>query len=179
METEMHLKPTARETWEEHSASGWNIGTSLEHYRCYDVWIDKTLGTRCGNTVFFKHKYLTMPTITSGDALVKAAIDLKDTIEKNVSKTLETEEALKTLMQIFKTKAKTEEDPMKQARDSMKKSAEQRSKNEAKGAVQTTEGEARQRVVSPEPEPDLIPRTQPDSDSDDDTAEPVILSIVE
>ena len=33
METEIHLKPTARETWEEHSASGWNIGTSFEHYR--------------------------------------------------------------------------------------------------------------------------------------------------
>ena len=72
------------------------------------------MGTRCGNTAFFKHKYLTMPTITAGYALLKAAIDLKDIIEKNVSKTLETEEALKMLMDIFKTNAAAEEDPMKQ-----------------------------------------------------------------
>ena len=45
-------------------------------------YLNKTLGTRCGNTVFFKHKYLTMPTITAGDALLKTSIDLKDTIEK-------------------------------------------------------------------------------------------------
>ena len=82
METEIHLKPEVRETWEEHSASGWNVGTSFEHCRCYIVWINKTLGTRKGNTVFFKHKYLTMPTITPGDALLKAAVELKETIEK-------------------------------------------------------------------------------------------------
>ena len=56
-ETEIHLKPTARETWEEHSAPGCN-------------------------TVFFKHKYQAMPTIKTGDTLLKTAIDLKDTIEK-------------------------------------------------------------------------------------------------
>ena len=48
METEIHLKPTARDTWEEHSASGWNLGTSMEHYRCYEVYVDKTLGIRVG-----------------------------------------------------------------------------------------------------------------------------------
>ena len=34
IEVEMHLKPAARDTWEEHSASGWNVGTSFEHYIC-------------------------------------------------------------------------------------------------------------------------------------------------
>ena len=88
------------------------MGTSFEYYRCYIVWINKTLGTRKGNTVFFKHKYLTMPTITPGDALLKAAVELKETIEKKVSKTLETEAAMKILMEIFKSKAATKVDPM-------------------------------------------------------------------
>ena len=68
----MHLKPDARDTWQEHSASGFNVGTSFEHYRCYKVWIKETRSIRTGNTVFFKHKYLTMPTITPGDAVLKA-----------------------------------------------------------------------------------------------------------
>ena len=68
MEVEMHLKPDARETWQEHSASGFSVGTSFEHYRCYEVWIKETKSIRIGNTVFFKHKYLTMPTIIPGDA---------------------------------------------------------------------------------------------------------------
>ena len=177
METEIHLKPTARDTWEEHSASGWNLGTSMEHYRCYEVYVDKTLGIRVGNTVFFKHKYLTLPSITAGDALLKAAVDLKETIEKKVSKTLETEEALKTLMDIFKTKAAAEPDPMQQIRTKMQKAAVQRVQTELETEVPTTEGAEHQRVGSedkPNTMPTLIPRTQSDEDSDDDTAAPII-----
>ena len=174
MECEIHLKPGARDTWSEHSASGWNLGTSEEHYRCYDVFVEKTKGTRTGNTVFFKHKYLTMPTVTSGDALLRAAVDLKDAIEKNVSKTMQTDEAIKTLMQIFKSKAAQEKDPMVQLRNDMKTAASQRANTEANEVLQTSEGAPQQRVVSPEPMPDLVPRTQPDYDSDDETAEPII-----
>ena len=90
-------------------------------------------------------------------------------------KTLETEEALKTLMDIFKTKAAADYDPMKQVRGSMEKAAEQRVENEANEAVHTSDsGAAQQRVVAPEPVPNLMPRMQPDSDTDDDTAEPIV-----
>ena len=77
-------------------------------------------------------------------------------------------------MDIFKTKAAAEHDPMKQVRDSMETAAEQRAENEANEAVQTSEGAAQQRVVAPESVPNLISGTQPDSDTDDDTAEPII-----
>ena len=50
-------------------------------------------------------------------------------------KTLETEEALKTLMDIFKTKAAAEHDSMKQVRNSIEKAAAQRAENEANEAV--------------------------------------------
>ena len=49
----------------------------MEHYRCHKIWVKDTKNVRVGNTVFFKHKYLTMPTLTNADALVNAANDLK------------------------------------------------------------------------------------------------------
>ena len=88
MEVEMHLKPDARDTWQEHSASGFNVGTFFEHYRCFKIWIKETKSVRIGNTVFFKHKYLTMPTITPGDAVLKAAEDLKEALLNNMPKKL-------------------------------------------------------------------------------------------
>ena len=91
-----------------------------------------------------------------------------------MSKTLETEEALKMLMNIFKTKAAAEEDPTKQVRNSIKKAAAQRTENEENEVVQASEAVTQQRVVIPEPVPNLIPRTQPDSDTDDDTSEPIV-----
>ena len=77
-------------------------------------------------------------------------------------------------MDIFKTKAAAEHDSMKQVRNSIEKAAAQRAENEANEAVQASEGATQQRVVTPEPVPNLIPRTQPDSDTDDDTAETIV-----
>ena len=101
MEVEMHLKSDARETWQKHSALGFNVGTSFEHYRCCEVWIKETKGVRIGNTVFFKHKYLTTPTITPRDAVLKAAEDLKQALLNNMPKSSETEEGINQLMKIF------------------------------------------------------------------------------
>ena len=67
---EMHVVPEVRETFASHSASGFYVGTSMEHYRCHRVWLKDTRAKRVGSTVFFKHKYLTMPTITNADALL-------------------------------------------------------------------------------------------------------------
>ena len=72
-EVETRLKPTTRETWAPHSTSGFNIGTSFEHYWCFPVWLKDTRAVRASETVFFKHKCLTMPTITPEAALLKAA----------------------------------------------------------------------------------------------------------
>ena len=105
---EMHVVPDVRETFAPHSVSGYHLGTSLEHYRCYKIWIKKTRSERIGNTVFFKHKYLTMPTITNADALLIAAKDMSTALEGGVTKSLETVDAVKKLMEIFKRKAQDE-----------------------------------------------------------------------
>ena len=80
----IHVKSEARETWAAHSVSGFNVGTSFEHNRCYEVWIKETQRMRVGNTVSFKHKYLSMPTITPEETLLKTAEELKAVLEENI-----------------------------------------------------------------------------------------------
>ena len=59
-----------------------------------------------GNTIFFKHKYLTMPTLTNADTLLNAAQGMSTAIEGGVPQTNETKIALQNLIDIFKENAK-------------------------------------------------------------------------
>jgi hypothetical protein len=63
-------------TWAEHTTNGWYIGTSTEHYQCHKIYVKKTRSERISDTVFFKHKYITQPTLTTADTIVKAINNL-------------------------------------------------------------------------------------------------------
>ncbi len=67
---EAHLAPGICESWAPHTASGFYVGNAWEHYRCHKIYITDTCHSRVCNMVFFKHKYLTMPTITPANALI-------------------------------------------------------------------------------------------------------------
>jgi hypothetical protein len=54
-----HVKPQNRRTWDVHGKVGYSIGTSMEHYRCFNIYIVKTRATRVSDAVFFKHQYIT------------------------------------------------------------------------------------------------------------------------
>ena len=56
----------------------------------------------------------------------------------------------------------------------MQKAVRQRADNEAVKVVKTSESAAQQRVIAPEPEPEILLRIQQDSNSDDDVVEPII-----
>jgi hypothetical protein len=73
---QMHESRDIRGTWAERSIDGWYLGTSLEHYRCHIIHVKKTNSERISDTVFFKHKYITQPTLTPVDTVVKAIDDL-------------------------------------------------------------------------------------------------------
>ena len=77
-----------------HSATGYHIGVSLEHYRCYRIWIKEMRSERIRNTVIFKHNYLTMPTITNADAVLIAAKDLQTALKGGIPQALQTTAAV-------------------------------------------------------------------------------------
>jgi hypothetical protein len=68
-----HVIPEICETCTPLTASGYYIGHAMEHYCFHNVYIPDTKGTRICSSIFFNHKYLTMPTLTPSDALFKAA----------------------------------------------------------------------------------------------------------
>ena len=52
----------------------------MEHYRCQKAWITDERQVRIVDTIFFKHKYLTMPTLTPAKVVIKAAGKLEEAI---------------------------------------------------------------------------------------------------
>ncbi len=72
----MHESRDSRGAWAEQSIDGWYLGTSQEHYQCHIIHVKKTSCKRIPDTVFVKHKYITQPTLTPVDTVVKAIDDL-------------------------------------------------------------------------------------------------------
>jgi hypothetical protein len=97
--------PDVCKTLAAHTASGYYIGNAWEHYSCHEVYISSTKRTRISETVFFHHKYLTMPTITLADALRKAADNLVDAISGHLPKNNITANTMEQLMEIYKMQA--------------------------------------------------------------------------
>ena len=185
MEVEVHLKPDTRETWQEHSASWFNVGASFEHYRCYEVWIKNPKSVRLGDTVFFKHKYLTMPTIMPGDAVLKAAEDLKQALPNNMPKNSETEKGINQLIKIFHHQYEVQKLPKSKERAERLRAATQEAETQFNAQIQrvvnkTTpdeEAEASQRVVTEASHNSAAKapmQVSQDEDSDEDTAESII-----
>ena len=98
------MMPSTRDTWAEHTASGYYIGSSPEHYRCHVVYITATRSLRVCQTVFFKHKYLTQLSFTTNDALLLAA-GLTSAIEGVLPTTTSTQAGVQQLLDIFKSQA--------------------------------------------------------------------------
>jgi hypothetical protein len=73
---QFHIKSKQRKSWGEHASDGWHLGSSTEHYRCWWVFVKETRSKCITDTIFFKHKYITQPTVTPADAIVKAYQDL-------------------------------------------------------------------------------------------------------
>jgi hypothetical protein len=52
-----------------------------EHYRTHVIFVKKTRAKRLSDTVFFKHHYITQPTVTPADAIVNAYNKLRQTLQ--------------------------------------------------------------------------------------------------
>ncbi len=99
---QMHEAANRRKTWDPHSLTGWYLGTSPEHYRCYRFFCQKTRSERISDTVIFQHQHLTNLNITPEDMVIEAIGDVKSILLRWLN-TIGTEEqcAIKQLLHIF------------------------------------------------------------------------------
>ena len=72
----IHEMPEARGTWSPHAVEGYYIGPAIQHYRCYNVWVDETKSERIANTLVWLPSMMPVPKTSSADAAVAAAQEL-------------------------------------------------------------------------------------------------------
>ena len=170
-EVEIHVMPAKRRTWAAHTKKGYYLGTSWEHYRCHVVWVKETKSTRVGQTVFFKHKYLTQPGMTDTDALIQAADNLKGALLEAKPESNAMKLAVNALMKIFKTKSETEQSPIDQRRNLRANAQRQRiateqQEEQTQRVGQSAQNDSAQRVPN-DPTPDGAQRVPPDEVAED------------
>ena len=118
----MHMLTPAgnRRSWGVKSEKCFYIRTSLEHYRYFKGWHPKTRAVQGSETVLFKHKYITAPTVTPADAIIQAAKELEDAIKNKIPPPLAKSgiDKLKEYTNIFGTEftSKNEEESVKPLR---------------------------------------------------------------
>ena len=76
MEALVHDKPLKRCTYAGHCNKVFVLGTSTGHYRCWKFWSTTTQATRILGAAFFKHKYLTNPSVIPEDLVIAVAKNL-------------------------------------------------------------------------------------------------------
>jgi hypothetical protein len=108
MEAMVHDKPHKCRTFAEHCSKAFVLGTSTEHYRCWKFWMVSTRATHISGTAFFKHRYLTNPSVTPEDQIIVAAARLTDAIQGTITANMHTStlKSLGDLQSIFHNAAK-------------------------------------------------------------------------
>ncbi len=83
---QLHESTTRCRTWAEHKTDVWYLGTSNDHYKCHRIYVKKTRSEQISDTVFFKHRYITQPTLMQVVTIAKALDDLTHALKgrKNV-----------------------------------------------------------------------------------------------
>jgi hypothetical protein len=83
---QVHKSKERKNSWAANATKGWYLQTSLEHYRCHVIYVKKTRSERVTDTVHFKHKHITQPTIAPEDTIVKALNDLTQALKERRNK---------------------------------------------------------------------------------------------
>jgi hypothetical protein len=128
---EAYLYPGISEMWAPHTASGYYISNSHKHYRCHEIYIPDTRSNHICDSVFFKHKFLTMLTIAPDIILILAADKLIDAIAGVVPKNSITKDTIVQLMAIYCKQALAASDAKSAQRVLHKIAVTQRKQSEA------------------------------------------------
>ena len=101
-DVQIHEYADNRGSWSPRVVDGWYLGTLPDHYRSHIIHVTGTKANRVLETVCFKHKYLTNPTVTDADKVVDAASALCEALRKRKQGMSNgTMDALRNLSDIF------------------------------------------------------------------------------
>ena len=64
-----HNRISTLNSWEFCGAAVWNIGVSLKHYCCQNIFSKATKATQILDTIEFRHHRLTLPSLTLEDCI--------------------------------------------------------------------------------------------------------------
>jgi hypothetical protein len=79
-EAQIHEKTNKQGTWAYHSVDGWYLFTSPEHMCTHTCYVKATKSECHLDTVHFKHKNITNPTITHANKVMQALAECVKTI---------------------------------------------------------------------------------------------------
>ena len=69
-------------TWAFHSVNGWYLATSPEHYQTHTCHIKSTQSKQLSDTVYFKHKNITNPSLLHADKIMNAISNLANVLKR-------------------------------------------------------------------------------------------------
>jgi hypothetical protein len=73
----------------------------MEHHQCFRVYITRTRATQMSDTLFFKHQYITNPTVSPESHVVAAAQQLTIALQGSIPTRNKTAEALQKVSKLF------------------------------------------------------------------------------
>ena len=77
----IHKKFGVRNSWDFWGKGGWSLGCSLEHYRCQRVAPKDPKDVQVSDTLDYRHHYLTQPTLTPEDRVLRGLQTLTCALE--------------------------------------------------------------------------------------------------
>lgn len=81
----IHKNAAARNSWDFRCHEGWNVGVSLEHYRCQRVVGKASKVEQISDAVEFRHQHLTTPTVTPADRVLHGINTLSNALKDSPS----------------------------------------------------------------------------------------------
>ena len=78
----MHESTIRQKMWDQHSLTGWYLGTSLEHYRSHIFFCKKTKSDHISDTFYIKFHYITQLMPMPADILITAVEGLKSAVRQ-------------------------------------------------------------------------------------------------
>ena len=76
----IHDKPGQRKSWEPHGVEGEYLVPTMEHYRCYTVYVNKTRAERISDIVEFFPEHNKIPEVSNQEAATNTPLYLIEDI---------------------------------------------------------------------------------------------------